>query len=213
MTNREISKFLSSTTVNATFTQKLKIKYRPFICPFDELLDYAKGAKSVYDIGCGSGQFCALVANYTDVKKIKGIEIRQDLIDNANIMTKQLKKSKDISFEVFDGITFPKDIASYEVVYMIDVYHHIPLDIRDEFMKKLYKQMKRGATLVFKDIDADSKLVGFNKVHDYTFSREFGNEISHKNATKMLKKLGFSVKSTKRENSFVYPHYFTIVQK
>ena len=41
MTNKEIIKFLTSTTVNAGFVDKLKIKYRPIICPFNDLINYS----------------------------------------------------------------------------------------------------------------------------------------------------------------------------
>ena len=136
ITNKEIIKFLTSTTINASFVDKLKIKYRPIICPFNTLLDYAKENTSAFDIGCGSGQFCALVAKFTPVKKIMGIEIFQRLIDNAKIVNKQFD-TKELTFEVFDGKNIPDKINEYDIVYMIDVYHHIPKDYQVQFMKNV----------------------------------------------------------------------------
>jgi SAM-dependent methyltransferase len=213
MTNKEIITFLTSTTVNAGFIDKLKIKYRPIICPFNELINYAQNEQSVFDIGCGSGQFCALIANYTPVKKIKGIEINDRLVNNAKQVNKQFSDTKSIVFDVFDGNTIPNDIADYDLIYMIDVYHHIPKNIREAFMKQLFDKMKTGAKLMFKDIDAASPFVLCNKLHDLVFAQEIGNEISFKHAKSMLSKLGYKIIEEYATTVFVYPHYFILAQK
>lgn len=213
MTNKEIIKFLTSTTVNAGFVDKLKIKYRPIICPFNDLINYAATVKSVFDVGCGSGQFCALIAKYTPVDKIKGIEINKRLINNANQVNEQFRNTKALIFEVFDGNIIPNDIVDYDLIYMIDVYHHIPKNIRENFMKQLYVKMKTGAKLMFKDIDATSPFVVCNKLHDLVFAKEIGNEISFKTAKNILTDLGFTIKEEYTKTVFVYPHYFILAQK
>ena len=98
ISNADIVGFLAKTTTNATFVQTLKIKYRPDICPFDELLAYAKPSDKVYDIGCGSGQFAALIANFTEVKVIKGIEIDKHLVRNAKQLNGKVSQGKKVDF-------------------------------------------------------------------------------------------------------------------
>jgi cyclopropane fatty-acyl-phospholipid synthase-like methyltransferase len=213
ISNAQIVDFLSTTTANATFLQKLKIKYRPFVCPFDELLAYATSGDSVYDIGCGSGQFCALVAKFTDVKRIGGIEIDASLVANAKKINSQLSRDKKLSFSIFDGVTIPSDIKKYDLIYMIDVYHHIPKRTRNDFMKQLYKKMKPGAKLMFKDIDGGSPFVACNKVHDLIFAQELSHEIGFKKASHLLESLGFTILEARKKRIFVYPHYFLLVQK
>jgi 2-polyprenyl-3-methyl-5-hydroxy-6-metoxy-1,4-benzoquinol methylase len=213
ISNSDLVAFLSSTTTDENFLEKLKIKYRPLVCPFNELLDVVAGAASVFDVGAGSGQFSALVANYTDASDIHGIEIDQRLINNAGILTAKLTKKKKISFSLFDGITIPDDIGQYDLVYMIDVYHHIPTKTRADFMKQIYAKMKVGARIMFKDIDASSPFVACNKVHDLVFAREFGHEISNAAAIEMFRTLGFSILENHKRRVFVYPHYFVLAQK
>lgn len=213
ITNSDIVAFLSGTTANATLIQKLKIKYRPYVCPFDELLDYTKPKHAVYDIGCGSGQFCALIANFTDAKIIKGIEIDKHLVRNAKELHKPFKKSKDITFAYFSGSKVPNDISKYDLVYMIDVYHHIPTHIRDDFMKQIYEKMKPGARIVFKDINAGSPFIPFNKLHDLFFAQEYPREISLYSAIQLLTSLGFKITEARKKQVFVYPHYFIVAQK
>ena len=213
MTNSEIIKFLTSKTTNAGFVDRLKIKYRPIICPFKDLIDFAKDKVSVFDVGCGSGQFCALIAKYTSVEKIMGIEINERLVKNANEVNEEFRINKDIKFEVFNGKVIPDEIKNYDLVYMIDVFHHIPPAQQLAFMEQLQQKMKPGATLVFKDIDGGSPLVVCNKMHDLVFAGEIGKEISFTKAKDMLTKAGFNITDSFKKTVFVYAHYFVICQK
>lgn len=213
MTNSEIIKFLTSKTTNAGFVDKLKIKYRPIICPFNDLIDFAMDKKSVFDIGCGSGQFCALIAKYTNVEKIMGIEINTRLVNNANEVNEEFRRNKTIKFEVFDGKVIPDEIKEFDLVYMIDVFHHIPPAQQVAFMEQLQQKMKPGAVLIFKDIDAGSPLVVCNKMHDIVFAGEIGKEISFSKAKDLLTKSGFKITNSFKKTVFVYAHYFVICQK
>lgn len=213
ISNSEIIRFLTSKTVNAGFVDKLKIKYRPVICPFDDLLDFAEGKTSVFDVGCGSGQFCGLIAKYTGAGKIMGIEISGTLVANARQVNEEFTSAKSMKFEVFDGGNIPEEIQDYDLVYMIDVFHHIPAGRQSPFMAQLFRKMKSGATLVFKDIDAGSPLVVCNKLHDIIFSGETGNEISFQTAAALLEQTGFAIKSKFKKTVFTYPHFFIICEK
>lgn len=212
-TNEQIVTFLSSTTANATFLQSLKIRYRPFVCPFDELLGYIDKDQKVFDIGCGSGQFCALAAEFTNSKDIYGIEIDSHLVANAKSINKRFQKTKKVNFAVFDGNSIPTKIKDYDLIYMIDVYHHIPVSIRDEFLAEVYRKMKPGAKLVFKDIDGSSPFVICNKIHDLIFAQEFSHEIGFNHAKELAKKIGFTINEQRKKRIFVYPHYFLVLQK
>lgn len=213
MTNSDIIKFLTSKTTNAGFVDRLKIKYRPIICPFIDLIDFAKDKKSVFDIGCGSGQFCALIAKYTNVEKIMGIEINERLVKNANEVNEEFRDKKQIKFSVFDGKVIPDEIKGYDLVYMIDVFHHIPPAQQVAFMQQLQQKMKSGAVLIFKDIDGGSPLVVCNKMHDMVFAGEIGKEISFTKAKDMLSTAGFKITDSFKKTVFVYAHYFVICQK
>ncbi len=213
ISNTEIVDFLSTTTANATFLQKLKILYRPYVCPFDELLDYSKDVASVYDVGCGSGQFCALVAKFSNVTDIHGIEIDDHLVKNAAEINSMFSPEKSVTFSVFDGSDIPENIGNYDLVYMIDVYHHIPKKVREAFMVQLYEKMKPGARLMFKDINGASPFVVLNKVHDLIFAQELSHEIGFNKAQNFLKSIGFKVVEARKKRVFIYPHYFILAEK
>ncbi len=211
--NSEIINYLTSRTTNAGFIDKLKIKYRPIICPFDRLIALVGNKKSMFDIGCGSGQFCSLIANYTSVTKIKGVEINERLVNNAKEINADFKGKKELTFSVFDGKTLPEDMKDYEIIYLIDVIHHVPKDQQVDFIKEIYNKMNTGTTLVFKDINASHPFVIFNKIHDLVFAGEIGHELTYNKVIDLLLSIGFTIEENFKQTTFVYPHYFIICKK
>ncbi|MES2574148.1 MAG: class I SAM-dependent methyltransferase [Bacteroidota bacterium] len=209
----EILNYLKTKSLNLSFIDKLKVNYRPLICPFDVLLKYVDKNDAVFDIGCGSGQFCALIAKFTTATTIHGIEISETLVSNAKAINQEFKEEKKITFEVFDGNTIPNEIEQYGIIYMIDVLHHIPKNKQIIFLKEIYSKMAIGSKLILKDIDADHIFVYFNKMHDLVFSKEIGNEISLPLAKKTVKSLGFKIIEDFSKTTFIYPHYFLILEK
>ena len=96
--NKELSEFLRTRNKVRRFIDYLKIVYRPYICPFNILLDFIPPGSSILDIGCGQGQFALIMAEYCKPSKLKGIDINGQFIEQA----KQLFSSfvyKKICFE------------------------------------------------------------------------------------------------------------------
>lgn len=213
VSNKEIIEYLTSKTLNAGFVDKLKIKYRPIICPFDTLLGYAAHAESVFDIGCGSGQFCSLIAKFTPVTKISGVEISDKLVKNAFEVNAEFAGKKEMHFQTFDGKTLPENLKDHRLIYLIDVIHHVPQPQQIDFLKEIYAKMSVGSTLVFKDINGAHPFVYFNKLHDIVFAGEIGKEMKYLPTKKILEDIGFKIKEHYTKTIFVYPHYFLICEK
>jgi hypothetical protein len=57
--NKDLLKFLKNKYIHAGFLDRLKLHYRPLICPYISLINMVKPGFKVGDIGCGSGQFFA----------------------------------------------------------------------------------------------------------------------------------------------------------
>ncbi len=212
-TTKSLVQFLSNKSKNDSFIQRLKIAYRPLICPFVELIEHAQSAKSVFDIGCGAGQFCLLIAEFTPVTKISGIEIKEELIKEASILLKPYEDKKEISFHTFDGKSLPNEISQYDLLFMIDVFHHIPITSQKSFLKAVYDKMKPGATFILKDIDAASPLVFMNKLHDLLFAGEIGKEYSNEKMGKLVQDIGFTVIANSKKRMWWYPHFTYVLRK
>lgn len=209
----EIINYLKTKTSNLSVVDKLKVNYRPLICPFDILLKYVGNNDAAFDIGCGSGQFCALLAKFTSVSTIHGIEISENLIANARAINQEFKNEKKMTFEVFDGNIIPFEIQEYSIVYLIDVLHHIPKNQQINFLRNIYSKMAFESKLILKDIDANHPFVYFNKLHDLVFSKEIGNELSLDFAKKTTESIGFKIIENFSKTTFIYPHYFLILEK
>ena len=190
---------------------KLKVLYRPYICPFDDLLNLIPAGNSIFDIGCGSGTFLSLCAKFTAPVKIGGIEISKILIDNANVLLN--KFNIPISVNIFNGKDLPDELKEYDIITLIDVLHHVPKDQQEQFLEKIYDKMRSGGIFILKDIDASSLLVYANKVHDLFLAKEIGHELKATFVEEKLKKLGFRIKSVTKKRMLWYPHYTIVCEK
>jgi len=209
--NTDLIEFLKKQTVQATFLERLKINYRPLICPFRELLQLVKPEATVLDIGCGSGQFLTLVAAFTSACKLGGLEINKNLVQQANTLVAKTRKETDI--RTFDGDTFPGFLADFDTVFLIDVLHHVPASKQKYFLQNIYDGLMPGATLILKDIDAASLWVYFNKLHDLILSQEIGHELSVRQAKNLATEIGFQVTGISEKRMFGYPHFTLILNK
>lgn len=212
LNNAAIIKFLTSKFKSAGFIDSLKIKYRSLICPFISLIQTVKPGEKAGDVGCGSGQFLLLLTEFAQPSYLYGIEISKKLNDNAHNLFSSFPKEK-YAFEQYDGIHFPKALAEMDVLFLIDVLHHVPKNNQEAFLKDLANIMKPGARLVLKDIDAASPLVYCNKIHDLIFAREIGNEMSMESAKNLLVANGLNIIEQSKRTMYVYPHYTLVAQK
>jgi len=212
LNNKAIIQFLTSKFKSAGFIDGLKIKYRSLICPFIDLIKTVKPGDKVGDVGCGSGQFLLLLTEFAQPSYLYGIEINQQLIVNAQQLFGGFKKAT-YNFEKYDGVHFPISLAEMDLLFLIDVLHHVPKNNQEAFIKDLAKIMKPGARLVVKDINAASPLLYFNKLHDAIFAGEVGNEMSIKRAKYLLESSGLHIIEQSKKTMYVYPHYTFIAQK
>lgn len=212
VTTSELVRFLKSKNVSTGFIDQLKVNFRPLISPFDDLINKLQNTTSVFDIGCGSGQFALLLAEFTRIQKIGGVEIDNKLVNNATTLLNPYKKAININFQVYNGEQIP-DLSKYEVILLIDVLHHVPKLKQNDFIQNIYNAMSHGSKLIVKDIDADSWYVYFNKFHDLIFAQEIGNEWRLENLKSFVNRIGFRVLEVQKKQIYVYPHFTLTLEK
>jgi 2-polyprenyl-3-methyl-5-hydroxy-6-metoxy-1,4-benzoquinol methylase len=104
------------------------------------------------------------------------------------------------------------ELNQLDIVFLIDVLHHVPKKMHRVFIKNLSASLKPGCRLILKDINAVNPLVYVNKLHDIIFAGEIGNEISMQEANDLLQENGFEIIRQYKKTMYVYPHY-TIIAK
>lgn len=212
LSNKDLLNYLKTLNFNAGFLDRIKVYYRPLVCPFVELISLVKKGEKVGDIGCGSGQFCLLLAEFGLPSFVYGIEISERLVDNANNLFKR-HASVAYQFEKFDGIHFPERIKDLDIIFLNDVLHHVPKNNQHQFINDLIGTMKSGARLVLKDINGSSLLVYCNKMHDLIFAGEIGNELPVATSEDWLQKNNLEIIELKKKRMYVYPHYTIVAKK
>jgi len=205
--------FLKEIHSEAGLIARAKIAYRPYICPFSELLALVNAGERVFDIGSGSGQFCLLLAQFAKVGWVAGIEVNESLVKNALELFANSQIAVPHRFETYDGVTFPKHIRDAEKIFIVDVFHHVPSGKQAQFLSGLHEAMADGALVILKDIDGASPFAFFNKVHDLFLAGEIGSEVSARRLREMACEAGFKVRSLSHKRMWWYPHCTLVLEK
>ena len=212
VTSKELVRILRKKKFNGSIVDKLKIYYRPLICPFNELLAFAGEYDSILDIGCGNGQFIYLLSEVIKPRRIIGIDISEKIIARAKEYLKDIKKIP-IILDSYDVLNLPDIFNDVSLVYLIDVLHHIDYSKQQTFLHQLFLKMGKGSRLILKDIDAASYFVYANKLHDKILTGENSKELTLATVLELLKSAGFHIKQTKTKRLLWYPHYTVEVLK
>lgn len=211
---RTLARFLRSIATEGRPLPWAKLVCRPFICPFDELLDWAD-RDNLFDIGCGSGAFCLLAAHYCGVKRIGGLDSSAERVAAARLLLAEYHAAPDVDVDIrhCDDERLPDSLSTYDRFFLIDVLHHTPPHRQLRFLKNIYGLMPRGARLVLKDMEADSAFVFFNKLHDFVLNGGAGHELSSAVVEKALTDIGFTVEETTHRRMWLYAHHTIVATK
>ncbi len=115
--------------------------------------------------------------------------------------------------KVYDGEKIPKVISDYKFITLMDVLHHTSSTKQEDFLEGIINEMSKGRILLIKDIDRNSPLIIFDKVHDLIFSKETVNELNYKRLRSSISKRGIRIVESFKKTKVVYPYYFILIKK
>jgi 2-polyprenyl-3-methyl-5-hydroxy-6-metoxy-1,4-benzoquinol methylase len=93
----------------------------------------------ILDAGSGFGQYSYYISKLSDNYKIKGIDIKEEQIDECNRFFKKIGRSKQVTFQKAD-LTDYSDNQLYDLILSVDVMEHIENDIKVfEIFNKILK--------------------------------------------------------------------------
>ena len=165
---------------------------RCLLCPFEKLVKLVPKEGKIADLGCGTGIFANLLSLESNKRSIVGFDENSYVIEAAR---KTVSNRNNIKFLVrrVDEVELDGD---YDVITIIDLLHHIPLEIQEKVLIMSYERIVGGGILLLKEIDKTPKWKYIaNIIHDSI--RDFGNKLyvrDHREYCKLLQEIGFSVK-------------------
>ncbi len=144
---------------------------------------------SILDAGAGFGQYVYHLSTMNSVWKIKGVDVKQEQIDDCNRFFAQIGEGARINFEFADLTEYRKENA-YNLIVTVDVMEHI-LEDRKVFDNFYHSLSKGGMVLISTPSDK-----GGSDVHDedeHSFIDEHVRDgYGIEDITEKLKTAGFS---------------------
>ena len=176
ITARDLSALYARVFAASSVPQRTILKYRPFVCPFEELVPCVPEGASVFDIGCGCGLF--LLALAFAGKRISGVGV--DAAPDATSAAMLAARIPEIeatgsmlSFESAAGVDgWPT--GQFDVVSLIDVLHHIPAAEQRAFIAAAVARVKPGGVFIYKDMCRRPAWRAWaNRLHDLVLARQW----------------------------------------
>jgi 2-polyprenyl-3-methyl-5-hydroxy-6-metoxy-1,4-benzoquinol methylase len=187
-----------------------RAQLRKVVCPIDEVCKCVPTGVSVFDLGCGTGAMLLEVIKTRNVSVVGGSEIFPSLLEVAS---SSVARELGVAGNFIEATMPPACLSEFDCVTLIDVLHHIPKQEQAAYLTEMAANMKSGARLVLKDIDASSPLVWFNRLHDAVFAGNGFQEVGIGEAERMVADSGLVLENTRRMRKLWYPHYFIIARK
>ncbi len=135
----------------------------------------------VLDFGCDSGFMLEFICGQYPALSGVGIDINSGAVEEAK------KNFPNLEFRVFDGLNFPFEDKSFDLIFASAVIKHI----RYEDRERIYNEIKRVSDNVF-FVEADSKTKeevphGSWTFYNSNFEKEFSD---HFNPLKIVHEAG-----------------------
>jgi len=150
-------------------------RWRPYICPFEELLALIPPGSNVLDVGCGGGLLLFLLTAYDPGARGTGIDVSPSSIGFAQrtLLVHSSDLLKRLSFLHLDA-TKPWPVGTFDVVSLVDVVHHVPQAKQLDVLREALTHVKPGGLLLYKDMcDAPWALAAANRAHDLLLTQQW----------------------------------------
>lgn len=151
--------------------------WRPYICPFEQMLPHVPARSHILDIGCGGGLWGALVAAVCKPARFVGFDSSRNAIAMAHANLARFDTLADGAtrpeFLLLDvGAPWPE--GTFDVVSIIDVVHHIPPRFQRSVLEQAAGVLAPGGVLIYKDMTARGWFrPAMNRLHDLALARQW----------------------------------------
>jgi len=185
---------------------------RPKLLSILDLLVPIEGR--ILDVGCGFGLFAGYFGQTAPSRSIVGIDPNARRVAIARRVAQKVGLTRH-EFHVGDVRTAPIS-GLFDGAYILDVMHHIAAADQEPVLRKLYDKLLPGGRLVMKDVTTvprsgllftevlDRLMVGMNEELAYRHHHEW---------ERILKGIGFRVRTVRVPDVLPYPHVVLSAEK
>jgi 2-polyprenyl-3-methyl-5-hydroxy-6-metoxy-1,4-benzoquinol methylase len=206
----DVSRLLVKAYPLATGVSALLIRWRPYICPFHEIIRFVPFGSSFLDVGCGVGLMSVLLMHSGRAKSVVGIDTSATAVETARravLPGNTVGSFRRLSLED----SWPED--RFDGAICLDVLHHIPFQEQRNFVRRLSRLNFTGK-IIFKDVSPRPFWKALaSKIHDLLISRQWIHIRDENEVRKWFESEGLSVTEYRRLNMLWYSHYLPVVER
>jgi 2-polyprenyl-3-methyl-5-hydroxy-6-metoxy-1,4-benzoquinol methylase len=205
----ELSACAASLYRDVPGARRLLMKLRPYICPFDRLIECVPPGSRVLDVGCGAGLLLALLGAAGHCHEGVGFDVDGGAIAVARLMAARIGSLGYPAVLRFEHlpVSAPWLRGPFDVVSVVDVMHHVPLDQWRALMGLAYSSLRPGGLLLYKDIgDRPHWRALANNLHDLVMTREWVRYTPIGQVQAWAREIGFESSGAERINRLWYCH-------
>lgn len=207
-------RILHAATSGQQLPVRLRTVLRLVVCPLDRLTQLVPRKARLFDVGCGTGAFLALIARRREPVALYGSEL--SAVAGANAAAALGNLAVNIPFRIFEtGDPVSTGVlGDCDVVTLVDVLHHIPPCEQQAFVACIAAALPAGGLLLLKEIDRSHRLGAWaNRLHDRVFSGAAGHERSAATLEGWLRDCGLTIELRRNAWRLWYPHVTFVARK
>lgn len=187
--------------------------YRPFLCPFEVLIEVVPAEARVLDVGCGGGLFLALLAATGRISEGVGFDASQTAIEVAQGLETKFPNGPRIRFEHRGaGETWPAD--TFDVVSIVDLMHHVPPAEQEDMLAKAAHHVAPGGLLLYKDVSEGPLWRAWaSRLHDLVIARQWINIVPFATVARWAEAAGLKTERHARIDVLWYGHELGVFRR
>jgi 2-polyprenyl-3-methyl-5-hydroxy-6-metoxy-1,4-benzoquinol methylase len=191
-------------------------RFRPYICPFEELLPIVPEGSRVLDVGCGGGLFLGLLSAEGRIRSGLGFDSSSSAISVAQRMCRRAAHGRawvQLEFQCRDA-SAPWPEGIFDVVCLIDVLHHVTPQAQRPVFEAAATRLGAAGLLIYKDMaSAPAWQAWANRLHDLVLARQWIHYVPVERVERWASEIGLVLVDARAIDRYCYRHDLRVFRR